>query len=227
MSSSVDEITPGVADSSIGRIIVCVDVNVLRAHPVDAARRLLGAELHAGDVTVRIVEVEAYGGPDVGPWPDPAAHSFRGSTPRNSVMFGPAGRAYVYVSYGMHFCMNVSCGPDGEAAGVLLRAAEVVSGSDIVRLRRGEQTKDPRLASGPGNLGRALGITLEDNGTNLLDASSRMQLIGRTASEDSLEIAEGPRVGVSTAADRAWRLWIPRSPAVSQYRRSPRAPSPQ
>ncbi len=206
---------------------MCVDANVLATHPVEAARRLLGAKLQAGDVTVRIVEVEAYGGPDIGLWPDPAAHSFRGPTPRTSVMFGPAGRAYVYVSYGMHFCMNVTCGPDGEAAAVLLRAAEVVNGNDIVRSRRGEHTKDSRLASGPGNLGRALGISLDDNGTNLLDASSRMQLIGPTLPEDCPEIAEGPRVGVSMAADRPWRLWIPRSPAVSQYRRSPRAPSLQ
>ena len=199
--------------------------------PDDAARRILGATVHAGAVSVRIVEVEAYGGPVDGPWPDPAAHSFRGPTPRNAVMFGPAGRLYVYLSYGMHLCMNVSCGPDGTAAAVLLRAGQVVAGHDLVDGRRGGgKSRTARVeagwARGPGNLGRALGVGLADNGTDLFDASSpiTLELLEHPLGDEALKV--GPRVGVSVAADRPWRFWLPASPAVSNYRRSPRAPQP-
>ncbi|MGB6049703.1 MAG: DNA-3-methyladenine glycosylase, partial [Rhodococcus sp. (in: high G+C Gram-positive bacteria)] len=169
----------------------------LTGHPVEVARSLLGAELRAFDVRVRIVEVEAYGGPEDGPWPDPAAHSYRGLTVRNSVMFGPAGRLYVYLSYGMHMCINVSCGPEGEAAAVLLRAAEVIDGDDVVRARRGPRAIATRVATGPGNLGQALGITMGDNGTNLLDAVSPVTLNAGALAPGSGEIESGPRVGVS------------------------------
>ncbi|OZE76224.1 DNA-3-methyladenine glycosylase [Rhodococcoides fascians A21d2] len=199
--------------------------------PDDAARRILGGTVHAGEVSLRIVEVEAYGGPLDGPWPDPAAHSFRGSTPRNEVMFGPAGRLYVYLSYGMHLCMNVSCGPDGTAAAVLLRAGEVVAGHDIVEGRRaGRSPRSARVEAGwgrgPGNLGRALGVSLADNGTKLFDASSAftLQLLPHPLREQA--VASGPRVGVSLAADRPWRFWIRGSSAVSSYKRSPRAAVP-
>lgn len=201
-----------------------MDVADLSVHPVDAARRLLGAEIRADEVLVRIVEVEAYGGPDGGPWPDPAAHSFRGPTPRSAVMFGPAGRLYVYSSYGMHLCVNVTCGPDGEAAAVLVRAGEVIEGVETVRARRGGRANPNKLASGPGNLGRALGVTLGDNARDLFDASSSITLMDVDCASGPVEVAEGPRVGVSTAPDRAWRFWLPDSPAVSTYRRSPRAP---
>lgn len=199
--------------------------------PVDAARRILGGTVHAGEVSVRIMEVEAYGGPFDGPWPDPAAHSFRGRTPRNRVMFGPAGRLYVYLSYGMHLCMNVSCGPDGAAAAVLLRAGEVVAGHDIVESRRaGRSPRSARVeagwARGPGNLGRALGVALADNGTALFDASSAVTLRLPEHPLPEQAVASGPRVGVSLAADRPWRLWIRGSSAVSSYRRSPRAAVP-
>ncbi|MGA9869766.1 MAG: DNA-3-methyladenine glycosylase [Rhodococcus sp. (in: high G+C Gram-positive bacteria)] len=197
----------------------------LSCAPPDAAAQLLGSHFRAGKVCLRIVEVEAYGGPEGGPWPDSAAHSYRGPTPRNSVMFGPAGRLYVYLSYGMHLCMNVSCGPDGEAAAVLLRAGEVVDGHDIVRSRRSPSAREHLLASGPGNLGQALGITIADNGTNLLDGSSALSLT-RMVSPPASRIVSGPRVGVSTAADRPWRFWLSDSESVSTYRRSPRAPAP-
>lgn len=215
----------GRTDPSPGKI-VGVNVDDLSGHPIDAARRLVGAEIRMDEVVIRIVEVEAYGGPEGGPWPDPAAHSYRGPTPRNAVMFGPAGRLYVYLSYGMHLCMNVTCGPDGTAAAVLLRAGEVVEGEDIVRARRGSRASASKIASGPGNLGQAMGVGLGDNGTNLLDASSSIVLIHREEADASPDVAEGPRVGVSTGADRPWRFWIPGSPAVSTYRRSPRAPLP-
>ncbi|WP_040689338.1 DNA-3-methyladenine glycosylase [Nocardia vinacea] len=194
----------------------------LAVEPPAAARRLLGSTLWSGPVGVRIVEVEAYGGDPAGPWPDPASHSGRGRTKRNAVMFGPAGVLYVYLSYGMHMCVNVTSGPDGTASAVLIRSGEVIAGSDTVRERRPAARTDADLARGPGNLGSALGITLSDYGTPLFDPASpiRLELNGAI---DPAEISDGPRVGVSSAADVPWRFWIA-SPAVSVYRRSPRAP---
>jgi DNA-3-methyladenine glycosylase len=189
-----------------------------------AARRLLGATLWSGSVGVRIVEVEAYGGDPAGPWHDPAAHSGRGRTPRNSVMFGPPGVLYVYFSYGMHICVNVTSGPDGIASAVLLRAGEVVAGHDTVRARRPAARTDAGLARGPGNFGSALGITLDDYGIRLFDPQSPIRLEFGAEITDPAAIGVGPRVGVSLAADRPWRLWLRDSPAVSAYRRSPRAP---
>ena len=172
------------------------------------------------------MEVEAYGGPESGKWPDPAAHSYRGPTRRNSVMFGPSGHLYVYLSYGMHMCMNVTCGPDGEAAAVLLRAAEILDGHQDVRRRRGPHARENRIASGPGNLGQALGVALAHNGVNLLDDVSPVTLHLGEESYSGADPSQGPRVGVSTAADRPWRMWIGSSTAVSAYRRSPRAAPP-
>ncbi|MFX0574767.1 DNA-3-methyladenine glycosylase [Nocardia nepalensis] len=194
----------------------------LAVEPPAAAQRLLGSTLWAGPVGVRIVEAEAYGGDPAGPWPDPASHSGRGRTKRNAVMFGPAGVLYVYLSYGMHMCVNVTSGPDGTASAVLIRSGEVVAGLETARARRPAARTDADLARGPGNLGSALGITLSDYGTPLFDPASpiRLELNGAI---DAAEIASGPRVGVSSAADLPWRFWLA-SPAVSVYRRSPRAP---
>lgn len=100
-----------------------MSADALSTDPQVAARRLLGATLYGRDAAALIVEVEAYGGVPDGPWPDPAAHSFRGPNARNEVMFGPAGRLYTYRSHGIHVCANIVCGPDGTAAAVLLRAA--------------------------------------------------------------------------------------------------------
>jgi DNA-3-methyladenine glycosylase len=193
----------------------------LAVEPVAAAARVLGATLWSGPVGVRIVEVEAYGGDPAGPWPDPASHSGRGRTPRNAVMFGPPGRLYVYLSYGMHLCVNVTCGPDGVAAAALIRAGEVIAGHDVARSRRPAARSDADLARGPGNLGSALGIARSDYGADLFDPRSPIRL---ELGEPIDAVASGPRVGVSVAADRPWRLWLPSSPAVSAYRRSPRAP---
>ncbi len=192
------------------------------ADPLTAARRLLGARLTAGEVSATIVEVEAYGGPPDGPWPDPAAHSFRGPNGRNGVMFGRAGRLYTYLSHGIHVCANVVCGPDGTAAAVLLRAAVIEEGVDLARARRGAAVNDRALARGPGNLCSALAITMDDYGTDLFDRASRVRL--RLGGDCAA--AHGPRVGVSQAADRAWRFWLADRPEVSAYRRSPRAPAP-
>lgn len=192
------------------------------ADPLTAAHLVLGATLVSGSVRLRIVEVEAYGGDPAGPWPDRAAHSHPGQTPRNAVMFGPAGRLYVYLSHGLHLCMNVSCAPTGTAGAVLLRAAEVVEGEAEARRRRSPGRVLRDLARGPGNLGQACGITLADNGTGLFAESSSIRLEPGPA----VPVEAGPRVGVTHEADRPWRLWDPTSAAVSAYRRSPRAPAP-
>ncbi|KAA0021117.1 DNA-3-methyladenine glycosylase [Antrihabitans cavernicola] len=192
------------------------------ADPPSAARRILGATLRARGVAVRVVEVEAYGSDPAGPWPDSAAHSFPGRTPRNSVMFGVAGSLYVYLSYGMHVCANVTCGPDGTAGAVLIRAGEVIEGIDEATARRPTARRVHDLARGPGNLGKALGITLSDYGSHLFDPAADVTL---TLGSD-VEYRTGPRVGVSTEADRPWRFWMPNTAAVSAYRRSPRAPGP-
>ena len=199
-----------------------MDAKPLPADPMDAARRLLGAALTGRGVSAMIVEVEAYGGPPDGPWPDAASHSFRGRGGRNTVMFGPAGRMYTYRSHGIHVCANVVCGYDGVAGAVLLRAAAIESGLDIARDRRGDSVRPAGLARGPGNLCSALGITMDDNGIDLFDPRSPVRL---TLSEE-LSSVDGPRVGVTQAADRPWRFWLAGRQEVSLYRRSPRAPAP-
>lgn len=194
----------------------------LLGDPVTAARRLLGAVIASRGVSALIVEVEAYGGPPDEPWPDAAAHSYRGPSLRNAVMFGPPGRLYTYRSHGIHVCANVSCGPDGTAGAVLLRAAAIESGLATAQARRGAAVGPPALARGPGNLCSALAIGMDDNGLALFDARSPV-----TVRLGVPSVAEaGPRVGVSRDADRAWRFWIPGRPEVSAYRRSPRAPLP-
>ncbi|WP_229746024.1 DNA-3-methyladenine glycosylase [Rhodococcoides trifolii] len=176
--------------------------------------------LSVGAVTIRIVEVEAYGGGVDGPWPDPAAHSFRGRTARNAIMFGPAGFLYVYLSYGIHFCANVVCGPDGTGAAVLIRAGEVVRGLPVARERRPASRNDAGLARGPGNVGSALAMSLSHNGSDVFSQQSPVTL----SLGDETVVASGPRTGVSVASERPWRFWLPGSAAVSTYRRSPRAP---
>jgi DNA-3-methyladenine glycosylase len=199
-----------------------VGAELLVADPLTAARRILGARLTAGGVSATIVEVEAYGGPSDGPWPDPGSHSFRGPNGRNAVMFGAAGRLYTYRSHGIHVCANVVCGPEGTAAAVLLRAAVIDDGIELARARRGAAVRDRALARGPGNLCSALAITMDDYGTDLFDPASRVRL----QLHDAISAAQGPRVGLSQAADRTWRFWLAGRPEVSAYRRSPRAPKP-
>ena len=194
----------------------------LQVDPVAAAHRLLGATLTGRGVRAIVVEVEAYGGVPDGPWPDAAAHSYRGRNGRNAVMFGPPGRLYTYRSHGIHVCANVSCAPEGTAAAVLLRAAALEDGTDVARGRRGELVRTAALARGPGNLCSALGIAMTDNGIDLFDPDSPVTL----ELNDPLSAVSGPRVGVSQAADRPWRLWLVGRPEVSAYRRSPRAPAP-
>ena len=185
------------------------------------ARDLLGRVLLAhtadGDVAVRLTEVEAYAGQD-----DPASHAFRGPTVRNAVMFGSAGHLYTYRSHGIHVCANVSCGPEGTAAAVLLRALAIESGLDAAQARRGPAVRPVALARGPGNLCSALAIEMGDNGVDVFDTASPVTVQLGEPGPDSC----GPRVGVSRAADRPWRFWLTGRPEVSAYRRSPRAPRP-
>ncbi|MEY8016502.1 DNA-3-methyladenine glycosylase [Mycobacterium servetii] len=195
----------------------------LLVDPVAAAHRLLGATLACRGVRATVVEVEAYGGVPDGPWPDAAAHSYRGLSARNAVMFGPPGRLYTYRSHGIHVCANVSCGPDGTAAAVLLRAAAIEDGLPVARSRRGESVREAALARGPGNLCSALGITMADNGLDVFDPDAAVRL---TLNGPAGAAVAGPRVGISQAADRPWRLWLADRPEVSAYRRNPRAPAP-
>lgn len=202
-----------------------------RADVVRRARALLGRTITGHGVSVRITEVEAYGGIE-----DPASHAYT-RTPRSEIMYGPAYRLYVYRSYGIHHCANVVTGPTEIGAAVLLRSGEVVDGIDLARLRRNHPAKDSQLARGPGNLAQALGITLDDLGTDLLaddpDEPDHPSAEDGTAVHLGPEptrrpkIAAGPRVGVSKAADVPWRFWVEGDPTVSAYRRSPRAPAPE
>ena len=188
--------------------------DLLAGPVVPAARGLLGCRLTANGVTVRITEVEAYAG-TAG---DPASHAHRGRTPRNAVMFGPSGHAYVYFTYGMHWCMNVVTGPDGEASAVLLRAGEVVEGLDVARARRPAVRRDVDLARGPARLCAALGIDRSVYGADLL-AEGPIRLRPAVVPLPATAIEAGPRVGVTGAHDVPWRFWIAGDPTVSAYRR--------
>jgi DNA-3-methyladenine glycosylase len=178
---------------------------------LEAAPGLLNAVLRHGDVAVRLTEVEAYDGAN-----DPGSHAFRGQTPRNTVMFGPAGHLYCYFTYGMHVCCNIVCGPTGTASAVLVRAGEVVDGIELARDRR-PGAKDRDLARGPARLCRALGIELTHDGTDLAAGPIVLEV-----GDPPAEVSTGPRVGLRAAPDWPWRFWITGDPTVSTYR--PAAP---
>lgn len=185
---------------------------LLSGDVLDVAPRMLGALLTSAGVTVRLTEVEAYAGSI-----DPGSHAYRGRTARNQVMFGEAGHAYVYFSYGMHWCVNVVTGPVGEAAAVLLRAGEVVDGLDVARSRRpGSTGRD--LCRGPARLCRTLGITGALGGIDLLEPLAPLRLTLPPA-YDATRLRTGPRVGVAGEGGSApWRFWLDGEPTVSPYR---------
>jgi DNA-3-methyladenine glycosylase len=191
----------------------------LSGPPDVTARALLGARVVAHGVTVRLTEVEAYAGDGS----DPASHAHRGRTPRNAVMFGPAGIAYVYFVFGMHWCVNVVCGQPGEAAAVLLRAAEVTGGLALARERRGvepdQARRDHDLARGPARLAQVLGVDGRATGSSLLDGTGPMRLRPPARPADPARISSGPRVGVAGGHDIPWRFWLDDEPSVSLYRR--------
>ncbi|GAA3795818.1 DNA-3-methyladenine glycosylase [Streptomyces chiangmaiensis] len=191
------------------------------AHPAEeVAPKLLGAmlthETPEGTVSITITETEAYSGTA-----DPASHAYRGRTPRNAVMFGPAGHLYVYRSHGLHWCANIVTGTDGIASAVLIRAGRVIEGEDLARKRRGAKVESARLARGPGNFCQALGITAEHNGTDLLTGASLT--LSESEPVPAALIRVGPRVGVSRAHDWQHRFYLAGDPTVSAYRLSPRA----
>jgi DNA-3-methyladenine glycosylase len=186
---------------------------------VEVAPGLLGCVLSArspdGEVAVRLTEVEAYLGEA-----DPASHAYRGPTRRNAVMYGEPGHAYVYFTYGMHFCVNLVCQPPGTASAVLLRAGAVVSGAALARHRRSSGKRSeaaPRdLARGPGRLCQALGIDRALDGADVCDPGSPVRIFG--PGPPGTAVSSGPRVGVSTAATVPWRFWVTGDPTVSPYR---------
>ena len=189
----------------------------------ETARTLLGWHARANGVTVRITEVEAYSGLGA----DPASHAHRGRTKRNAVMFGEAGHLYVYFVYGMYDCANIVCGRPGEAAAVLLRAAEVVDGIDVARQRRPAARTDADLARGPAKLVKALGIDRTASGSSVIDGTGPLTVSPPAEPLDPASVVAGPRVGVAAARDVPWRFWIAGDPTVSAYRRhAPRRPRP-
>jgi DNA-3-methyladenine glycosylase len=164
-----------------------------RRSVLEVAPDLIGATLFVAGVGGRLVEVEAYH------HTEPAAHSFRGPTERNAIMFGPPGFAYVYRSYGIHWCLNFVCEPKGSASAVLIRAIEPTAGLAVMRRRRG--LADVRLlCSGPGRLCEALGVTRKHNGF-ALDAPP-FELFAR---EGAVEVVTGPRIGITKAVSKPWR----------------------
>jgi DNA-3-methyladenine glycosylase len=196
--------------------------------PVDVAPRLLGAHLvttvGGASVTARLTEVEAYHGLGTGPMPDPGSHARMGQTARNATMWGEPGHLYVYLSHGIHSCVNVVCGPVGVAGGILLRGAEIVDGWDAAALRRPAARARRDLARGPGRLGDAVGLRhpVHDG----IDAITGAEWHGATARllltvEPATDVASGPRVGVAGVAGTdafPWRFWIPGDPTVSAFR---------
>jgi DNA-3-methyladenine glycosylase len=175
----------------------------LDGDPADVAVRLLGATLRCGGVAVRLVEVEAYGGAD-----DAASHAYRGPRVANRTLFGPPGHLYVYLSYGLHDCANVVCGPQGPGAAVLFRGGEVVRGLRAVESRRGRPVPMGVL-DGPGKLCQGLGISRAMDGADLFDPSGRVRLEAGARLDGEVVLA-GPRVGLTKEIDRPWRFRLVR-----------------
>jgi DNA-3-methyladenine glycosylase len=181
----------------------------------DVAPDLLGCVLTRatpeGVVSVRLTEVEAYAGPR-----DPASHAYGGPTKRNAVMFGPPGHAYVYFTYGMHFCVNLVCLGEDTAAAVLLRAGEIIEGRALAFERRPAARGRVRdLARGPARLCEALGIDRDLSGVDVCSSESPLRV---SSGSPAPAFRTGPRTGVSSAKDVPWRFWIDGDPSVSPYR---------
>jgi DNA-3-methyladenine glycosylase len=177
----------------------------------EAARRLLGGRLIRGEVTLRITEVEAYGGPE-----DSASHARHGRTARNAVMWGPAGRAYLFFCYGAHWMLNVATGPEGQASAVLIRGAEVETGLDTVLARRGAARATPALCAGPGKVAQALGLDRSFDGHDLWAEGGLMLRPGPPPAQ----LLAGPRLGIAYATSedqaRPWRFADGDSRAVAR-----------
>jgi DNA-3-methyladenine glycosylase len=185
------------------------------------APRLLGAVVTSTvgghTVSVRITEVEAYGGQGE----DPGSHAYRRMTPRNATMFGPPGRAYVYFTYGMHWCLNVVTQPEGTAGAVLIRAGEIVEGIDVARKRRPACSTDRDLARGPARLTTALGVTGDLDGSDLFQARSPLRLTLPASQSGDVGVSARTGVGGEGAAT-PWRFYLAGESSVSPYRRAAR-----
>lgn len=176
----------------------------------ELAPRLLNKIVRMGDRAGRIVEVEAYEGPD-----DPGSHGYRGETPRTRVMFGPPGHLYVYFSYGMHWCANVVCGPEGTCSAVLLRGVEPLSGVDAMWRARPRARRDRDLTNGPAKLCQALGIDAAANGCDLT-AVDALVLVADDGTAPPQQPVETTRIGLSKGRDLPWRWYVPDNPYVSR-----------
>ncbi|WP_426322677.1 DNA-3-methyladenine glycosylase [Microbacterium sp. E-13] len=200
----------------------------LRGLPADVAPILLGARLttvvEGEKVIVRLTEVEAYHGLGTGPIPDPGSHARSGPTARNATMWGEPGHLYVYLSHGIHSCVNVVCGPEGVAGGILLRAGQVLEGADAATRRRPAARTPRDLARGPGRFGDAVGLRHPvHDGIDAITGEPRHGAVARLELlvDPLAEVATGPRVGVAGVAGTAefpWRYWIPGDPTVSAFR---------
>ena len=188
------------------------------AHTV--AQRLIGVTLWVDGVGGRIVETEAYD------QSDPASHTYGGPTPRNAAMFGPPGHAYVYRSYGLHWCINTVCRKEGHGAGVLLRALEPTHGLEVMRARRGGMQDARLLCAGPGRLAQALGI---DASFNHLPLNAPPFALLEPAPEHrrTLPVVAGPRIGISKAVDMPWRFGLQGSRYLSRGFAAPHAAQPK
>jgi DNA-3-methyladenine glycosylase len=173
----------------------------------EVARDLIGCELAVGRTAGVIVETEAYEAAD------PACHAYVGRTARNEVLFGPPGHAYVYLSYGIHSLLNFVTEPVGRASAVLIRALEPVSGTELMRERRGRD-ETSELCSGPGRLTEALGVGLELNGADLLEPP--FELSAPAGEWRTAQVITGPRIGITKAAELPWRYCVKGSPFVSR-----------
>ncbi|MDL5200718.1 DNA-3-methyladenine glycosylase [Streptomyces sp. ALI-76-A] len=180
----------------------------------DLLGRLLVRTTPDGPITLRLTEVEAYDGPN-----DPGSHAYRGRTARNDVMFGRPGHVYVYFTYGMWFCMNLVCGPEGRASAVLLRAGEIVEGAELARERRLSARNDKELAKGPARLATALDVDRALNGTDACAAGDTPLRVLTGTPADPDQVLNGPRTGVAgDGGVHPWRFWIANDPTVSPYR---------
>ncbi len=183
----------------------------LAAGPLTVAPWLLNKVLVRGGRAGRIVEVEAYHGAN-----DAASHAYRGQTPRTAVMFGPPGFLYVYFTYGMHWCANVVCGPDGKAAAALIRALEPLRGVEDMRAVRPAARRDVDLCNGPAKLCQALGISGADNGADLLVVRPGAVRLLDDGTPPPKRPGRGTRIGIKEATDKRWRFWVPGSRYVSR-----------